>query len=259
MCKKLFKEPVTFTIGNSTIVLHYLVIVGSKMHNLENENSDTDIKGVFTWSKKDLTSIRGTVLEETIEKSNFFTDDFIDLKQQISDKFNLNLSSEDDLVLNESRKFVWSCVKSDLNLLDMLFANNNLVIFETVSFNNLRLKGQTNLIDFNSAKSRFKGMADNTLNRYKKKPSLFKDLARAFHSLFVIKELLLTGKYDSKLTGEKRDFILSLKNNNFKLSGEQLQEKFDFLMNEVINIEPPENKLLSIEDSNEYLIDLFVM
>lgn len=259
MQKNLVKEPVAFKVGDRTVLVHFLVVVGSKLHGLENENSDTDLKGVFTWSKNDLTSVQGQSLQDSLEKTNLKEEVFLDLKEQVNTYFNLGLTEKDDFVLFEARKFVLTATKSDLNLLDMLFASGEFVVFETVDFNALRFHGRKTLLDFTSAKSRFKGMADNTFRRYQSKPHLYKDLARAFHSLFVVKDLLQTGTYNSRLTGDNKYFVMDLKNNRFDFTAEELEAKFNELMNDVVNTEVPENEDFDVNKSNKFLTPLFLM
>jgi len=64
-----------FKLGNRIINIHYLAIVGSTLHGINTENSDTDIKGVFDWDLNKLFKF----YKQNFDKTEFFNNKLYNL------------------------------------------------------------------------------------------------------------------------------------------------------------------------------------
>jgi len=68
------------TVNGKGLTLHFLTVVGSKLHNLSGEKSDTDVKGVFTW---DQDVVNGLVRPaEQLDNKNMSKEDRAELMSQ---------------------------------------------------------------------------------------------------------------------------------------------------------------------------------
>lgn len=191
-----------FTVDGKGFTLHYLCVVGSKLHGVSNENSDTDLKGVFTYDRELLFGLNQ--LQETVEKSNVKKESWDLFVKELNQELQLELNSEDDVVLFESKKFAVTALKSELNMLDML--SSDMVLLESEEFSELR-KNAESFLDFELARKRFVGFSHNALKVFErsKRP---KDLAKTLHTLFLFKQLLKNKVYSPKMENQEEQKLV---------------------------------------------------
>jgi len=202
-----------FKLGNRIINIHYLAIVGSTLHGINTENSDTDIKGVFDWDLKELLKMKKP--QESIDKNNTLKEDWIDFIKQISKAFNLKEEDIDDLVLFESKKFFENIIKNELNFLDLIHSNKMLLIEN--KFKEIKDKKYL-FYDIERAKHKFLGMHKKYLKEYSKTKDLskkYKNLGRSLHVLWLIEDFMIYKKYSPRLNDSKIEVIKSIRNGYF--------------------------------------------
>lgn len=224
-----------FSVDGKGFTLHYLCVVGSKLHGVSNENSDTDLKGVFTYDRELLFGLNN--LQETLEKNNVKKESWELLVNELNNSFNLNLSFDDDVVLFESKKFATTALKSELNMLDMLMSD--MVVFESREFSDLKYNAES-FLDFELARKRFVGFSHNVLKVFErsKRP---KDLAKTLHSLFLLKQLLKNKVYSPKMFNEdERNLVVNTRNG--LVSEEFVRDKQVQLLNDLSFMEMPKSK-----------------
>lgn len=223
-----------FTVDGKGVTLHYLCVVGSKLHGVANESSDTDLKGVFTYDNEVLFGLRP--LQETFEKGTLNKDNWEQLVNDLNKELQLDLTLEDDVVLFESKKFAVNALKSELNMLDML--TSNLVVVESKQFNELR-KNAHLFLDFEQARKRFLGLSNNVAKIYLKSHKK-KDLAKTVHSLFLFKQLVVNKKYNPRVENQD-EFMFVVDTRNGLKSDEEVFKKQDELFSELNELVLPES------------------
>lgn len=254
----------TLTFQGRKLKVVFLTVVGSVLHKLDFEGSDTDYKGVFVWDKEfhaDLNENYDVLNNKTWKKVGVTKEDWQDFLDQFNKAFNLEVQFGDDLDLFEDKKFFLSSLKNDFNYLDMLWSNK--VTFLAKQFQNV-LDNREHFLDFDNAKSRFFGMASGSLkegskeNREQRKRN--KDLAKSLQFLYSLDELLTYKTYSTYLRNEdNRNEVLSVKkgerdlefvNNKFKELETNLLDRLETnpsLLNE---------KSYNKEVLNKVLVDL---
>jgi len=107
-------------LTKNEIYVHYVTLVGSRLHGLENDNSDYDLKFVYTYSQKDVNGIK--IPQDTLDDKNTSIED----KEIILSFLQKYLPGKElhDFAGFEARKFFINAMKSEPNMLDMLYANN---------------------------------------------------------------------------------------------------------------------------------------
>jgi len=202
------KQSKTFKLGNKTLHLLFLTTVGSKLHNLVLNNSDTDLKGVFVWSFED--NFLDSEFKKSLDKSNTKEEEWNELLSSLNKEFDLNLKPDDDLNLFELREFTRLSLKNDMNMLDMLFSTNH--VFNTEVFDTFK-NSKNSFLDAAQAKSRFFGMSKNCLNIFNKNNKRVKEGAKSLQMLFSLRQLLDNLDYSpSLLNEEERLLVLAVKN-----------------------------------------------
>lgn len=221
-----------FTVDGKGFTLHYLCVVGSKLHGVSNENSDTDLKGVFTYDRELLFGLNS--LQETFEKSNVKKDAWELFVKELNEELNVELSFEDDVVLFESKKFALTALKSELNMLDML--SSDMVLLESEKFSELR-KNSKSFLDFELARKRFVGFSHNALKVFERSKRS-KDLAKTLHTLFLFKQLLKNKTYSPKMENkEEQELVVNTRNG--LVSEEFVRNKQEYLLKELSLVEMP--------------------
>jgi len=203
------------TVNGKGLTLHFLTVVGSTLHNLNGLNSDRDVKGVFTWDQ-DVVNGLATPAEQ-LDNKNMRKEDRAELMAQLNEKFNTEF--DEDLDLFEGRKFFKNSMKSDPNMLDMLFANTvpDMVLFCSDKFAKV-LEKRDLFVNLELAKKRFLGMSFNTLKLGSKQnagKNKFKDLAKSLQSLFSFMNMVESGEFSPRLKESQRQEVLAVKNNTF--------------------------------------------
>lgn len=240
------------TLNGKSLTLHYLTIVGSTLHQLNTEQSDVDVKGVFTWEQN---VINGLITpQDTLDKKNMSKEDRTELMQQLSDNFVDHF--DEDLDLFEAKKFFKNAMKSEPNMLDMLYADTTYgnVLYCSKEFKEILQKRKL-FLNMEQAKKRFLGMSLNTF-KLGKKLKRSKDLAKSLQSLLSFKNMVLTNEYSPILEEEQRLLVMNTKKSEFsdKLvqNTKELRETFEKECNKLKlskqkdNFEILNNLLLSI-------------
>ncbi len=283
-------KPKTFTFGEQKLHLHFLTVVGSTLHQLTMQNSDIDVKGVFVWDEVvsaglktpkdnlDKNSTRQKVEEG--EKSDWQL-----LIEQLNNEFDLNLEEDDDLVLFEARKFMTTALKNDFNTFDMLFSTLS-PVFCTTMFQKVLDHGES-FLNMEYAKSRFTGMAENSLKTARSKlqkdnqdnlakstkmfefedntnhnhnqivhePGVAKPLAKSIQMLHSLIFLLNRQEFSPVLPSKERLEVLEIKKGLVPFY--IVKVRFDELMEEVQKLLNDKNKMIKSADVakvNELLV-----
>lgn len=190
--------------------LHLFSVVGSTLHGLNNENSDVDYKGVFTWDKKVLLGMSKPLL--SLDKNNTNKDEWELLLKDLNKDFGLNLTSDDDLVLFSAKEFFNLSYKNDSNMFDMLFNDNDkYTLLESEDFKELK-KHRKNFVNNTLAFKRFFGMANNTLSEAKKGVKTNKNLSKSLQMFYSLELLLKNGTFLPELPLELKQEVLNVKN-----------------------------------------------
>ena len=249
----------TLTVNNKKLTLHFLTVVGSTLHNLNGANSDVDVKGVFTWDNKELLGLNEPA--DTLDKKNMTKDDRLELMSELEVRFGRKF--DDDLDLFEAKKFFKNAMKSDPNMLDMLWANevSGMVLFSSNEFKKV-LDNRMLFLNFELAKKRFLGMSFNTFKLGSKQnagDNKFKDLAKSLQSLFSFQNLVENNEFNPRLKESQRQEVLAVKNNTFLREHADVvklvKNMRDELEKECEELELPETKF-DKEKLNELLLNL---
>jgi len=227
-----------FNINGKGLTLHFLAVTGSSVHGLKNSNSDTDLKGVFSW---DLSVTNQLVLpNDSLEASNVPEDDWNQFLFDLKSSLNINFEIEDDITFMDSRKFFLNLRKNELNMLDLVHSNN--VIYSSPQFN-LVIENKALLYDFNYARSKFIGLSGGALKErsraLKRLDKEFteednykaqKNLARSIHVLYIVLEFIEFKEYSSKLRNNKNlDLIKKIR--SFEINEDFVLKEKDRLIN----------------------------
>ena len=208
------------TVNGKNLTLHYLTVVGSTLHKLNGENSDLDCKGVFTWEQDVVNGL--VVPPDTLDNKNMSKEDRAELMKQLSDNFADNF--DEDLDLFEARKFFKNAMKSEPNMLDMLYANTvpGNVLYCDKEFQDV-LDNRKLFVDMSQAKQRFLGMSFNTF-KLGKKLKRSKDLAKSLQTLLSFKNMVENGEYSPVLKESQRREVLEVKYNAYFVEPDELSE-----------------------------------
>ena len=233
------------SVNGKNLTLHFLTVVGSQLHGLAGENSDRDVKGVFSWDKDVVDGLKKP--SEQLDNKNMKQEDRLELMGQLNKLFDTEF--DEDLDLFEGRKFFLNSMKSEPNMLDMLWANTvpNMVLFCSDSFQKV-LDNRKLFLNPNLAKLRFLGMSFNTL-KLGSKNGRSKDLAKSLQSCFSFLNLVSTGEHSPRLTSEQEDTVREVKFNALGLSHEDLIENTKVLRN---SLELACNELELEEEVNNF-------
>lgn len=236
------------SVNGKNLTLHFLTVVGSTLHGLDNFNSDRDVKGVFTWDQNVVNGI--VVPAEQLDNKNMRKEDRAELIAQLNKLFDTRF--DDDLDLFLARKFFKNALKSDPNMLDMLNADKvpGMVLFCSDMFQNV-LDNRELFLNFELAKLRFLGMSFNTFKLGSKQTAgknKFKDLAKSLQSLFSFMNLVETGKFNPRLKVSQKDEVLAVKNNVFMKTDEEVVQLVKVMR---LQLEAECDELLLPEDADK--------
>ena len=79
------KKGLRLEVNGKGLTLHFLTVVGSTLHNLNNSNSDRDVKGVFTWDQEVTNGM--VVPAEQLDNKNMRKEDRAELMAQLNKLF----------------------------------------------------------------------------------------------------------------------------------------------------------------------------
>lgn len=238
------------TVNGKNLTLHYLTVVGSTLHKLNGKGSDLDVKGVFTWEQD---VVNGLVTPpDTLDNKNMSKEDRAELMKQLSDNFVDHF--DEDLDLFEGRKFFKNAMKSEPNMLDMLYANTvpGNVLYCSKEFK-VVLDNRKLFVDMAQAKQRFLGMSFNTF-KLGKKLKRSKDLAKSLQTLLSFKNMVENGEYSPVLDEDQRHLVMNTKNDDFSEKLVQVTNE----LRETFEAECNELELPKAEDNFETLNKLLL-
>lgn len=253
----------TLTLGNKKMHLLLLTTVGSKLHKLELDNSDTDLKAVFVWDSSSLFNLEG--VSDTLDANKCDKDEWKDLMNQLNKEFNLDLEDDDDVAFFEAKKFFLTCMKNDSNVLDMLFSADR-PVFCADSFEEVFLNRNL-FLDKAQAFDRFTGMAKSSMHEARKlfmlekrnekqEKDLNKRLAKSLHFLHSFENFLKSGTHNPVLKDHQRLEVLEVKKGN--VSFELVLPRFNELLNRVFDRKPQQKERSSetVFKLNKLLLEL---
>lgn len=230
-------------LGSKKLHLLLLTTVGSRLHRLDLETSDTDLKGVFVWDSSALFGLDS--LPETLDAKKVPQEDWKSLVAQLNLEFGLDLEDDDDLSLFEAKKFFLTGLKNDFNVLDMLFSPLEHVFCADVFLP--ALESRELFLDTSDARQRFLGMAKGCLEEAKRldrkkdrtpkqERDLAKNLAKSLQFLFSFESFLKTGVHSPAMEGSQRDEVLEVKKGMFPFrSVARRWEELDARVNDLLD------------------------
>ena len=179
------------------------VVVGSRLHNLYNEDSDFDYRGVFMHSLRDLIS------------------PFKKLKNTSW------IEGDEDNTSYELADFCKAATKGNMTILEVLFSN---MVVDTTDVGKEMVENRVKFLDSSRIFHASKGYAH---NQYKKM-NLFEPDKRTpkfavayLRVLIQANELLKRGEFSPQITDE-RDFLLEVKYNWNNSMIPELSRKFEY-------------------------------
>ena len=236
----------TFKLGNKTLHLHFATLVGSKLHRLNTDLSDSDFKFVFSWSHKDVFSLED--LPNSLQKNNTNKEEWDRLVSDVcsflsSRSLSFSLDDCDDFAFFESKHFLKNALKNDFNMLDMLFSPLE-PLFCSNEFKEV-LSNKNSFLDVSQASVRFRGMAQSSLKLAKKlnnkenptdkeKNDFLKSSAKSLQFLFSLLAFLETHTHSPVLPDEFRFEVLNVKRG--LVSFDEVLNRF-FELDKVLNDE----------------------
>lgn len=243
-----------FSYKGKCFTLQFLSVVGSTLHGLNTKDSDVDYKAVFTWDKSVLFSMR-TYLSQ-LNKDNTDKDEWCYLLSQLNKEFNLNLKSDDDLVLFSAKEFFELSYKNDSNMFDMLYSDEEFVLYQTEKFLEVR-KNKEKFLNLYKSYNRYFGMSNNCFNLYKKGLNKNKNLAKSFQMLYVLELLLKDKKHYCKLPEELNLELKQIREGNVNydemlVKYQNLKEKLDSMEYEEVN-----NQDMYLDYMDNLLVNLY--
>lgn len=165
------------------------VVVGSRLHNLYNEKSDYDIRGIFMHPLKDLVSPF-----KKIKNTSW-------------------IEGDEDNTAYELREFCKMATQGNPTVLEILWSNQ--IRQDSATAKTLR-DNRHKFLDSRRIFEAHKGYAHNQYT----KMNLFAPDARTpkfsvayLRSLEQAKQLLATGEFNPQVTGELREFLMDVKYN----------------------------------------------
>ncbi len=247
-----------FTYCGMGLNLKFLSVVGSTLQGVNTNDSDLDLKGVFTWDNDLYFNLNQ--LQNSLEKTNTNKDEWNNLLKQLNQEFDLNLTENDDLVLYEAKTFFELSFKNDSNMFDMLYANENFVLYQTKTFKQVK-ENKDKFVDLFQASKRYQGMSATHLKQAEQnKGNVNKNYSKALQMLLSLDYLLKNKKHTCSLDLETRNYLKEVRNGNFDLENflfryKTLKENFaSFEQSLDKNYNPRETYL---KDFNNLLVSLY--
>lgn len=188
------------------------VVVGSRLHGLNNETSDYDIRGIFVNPIKQVLSPYQKVKNTTWLEGN------------------------EDNTAYELADFCKFATQGNATILEILYSDQ---IRETTGWGDLLIQNRTKFLDSERIYEAHKGYAQNQYN----KMNLFEPDARTpkfvvayIRVLLQAQKLLATGSYDGWLDDDMKAFLLDIKY-NFRIGlVPQITQTFVRLQTELMDV-----------------------
>lgn len=203
-----------FTYDGMKLKLKFLSVVGSTLQGVNTKDSDVDYKGVFTWDNDLFFGLK--TLQSSLDKNNTKKDEWNNLLLQLNKEFNLNLNENDDVVFYSAQEFVDLSFKNDSNMLDMLYSQNDFVLYETNGFKLLR-ENKDKFLNLFMAFKRLLGMSQTYFNLATKGVNVHKHYSKSLQMLYSLKLLLLDNTYYCQLPLDMRLYLLDLRRGDYFL------------------------------------------
>lgn len=181
------------------------VIIGSQLHGLANEKSDIDIRGIHISPLKDIISPY-----KKIKNTSWIEGNVDDTSYELSN-------------------FCKYATHGNPNIIEILYSD---MIEDTTLMGKLIVDNKLKFLDSTRIYEAFKGYAH---NQYKKM-NLFEPDARTpkfavayLRTMFQGEQLLRTGEFDCRMSGEFKDFLLEVKYNFSPKLVNELSKRFVLL------------------------------
>jgi predicted nucleotidyltransferase len=213
-------------------VIIALLVGGSTLYGLNNENSDIDIRGIFSLSKP------SQILGLDLYKAKSF------------DSYTIN-NDEVDGSLHELRHYIYLLSKTNTQVLDVLFAPEDAFFFKDIYIDLMR-ENASRLIDSGQLYNSMKGYIHNEIRLLlgertgklggKRKDALdtygysYKNLVQVLRLSFAAKTFFQTGEYPVKISDfdqNLHDELMDIKNNPSKFSYEYAQKRSENLISDL--------------------------
>ena len=131
--------------------------------------SDTDYRGIFIADPDTKLGLTGAINEievKTDGEGGLAPVEQRALIKELNEKLGLNMAEDEDLVLYEIKKFVTMALENNPNIMDLVFTDDDAVIYETEKGKKLRTEGKKIFMS-TKTKFTFSGYAMSQLNRIK--------------------------------------------------------------------------------------------
>ena len=140
-------ELILFTLAGSRFYgTHYEAGDPDRQHPFNPDYvSDTDRRGVFIAHPDTKLGLTGNITEievKTAGEDKLAPPEQRALIKELNEKLGLNMSEDEDLVLYEVKKFVTLALDANPNILDLVFADDEAVIYENDKGKKLREEGK---------------------------------------------------------------------------------------------------------------------
>lgn len=230
--------------ARDTFLMHYfyssykdnpittLLVGGSTLYGLNNENSDIDIRGIFSLSNP------AQILGLDLYKAKSF------------DSYTIN-NEDVDGSLHELRHFIYLLSKTNTQVLDVLFAPEEAFFFKD-SYIDLMRENSSRLIDSGQLYNSMKGYIHNEIRLLlgertgklggKRKDALdtygysYKNLVQVLRLSFAAQTFFETGTYPVKISDFNQnlhDELMDIKNNPSKYSYDYAQKRSEHLITDL--------------------------
>lgn len=170
-----------FTFNNQTYKLLLFTLAGSRFYGthydpedpdrihpfIENYCSDSDYRGVFLADPDTKLGMQGTIeqIEVKKNKQGVVPEDQQELIKELNKKLGMNMPLDEDIALYEVKKFISLALENNPNIMDLLFADNDSVIYKNKK--GKKLLKNSDLFISKKTKFTFSGYAISQLQRIK--------------------------------------------------------------------------------------------
>ena len=162
-------ELILFTTAGSRFYgTHYEAGDPDRQHPFKpNYSSDHDYRGVFIAHPDTKLGLTGNITEievKTAGEDKLAPPEQRALIKELNEKLGLNMAEDEDLVLYEVKKFVTMALENNPNICDIIFADDEAVIYENDKGKKLREEGK-GIFMSTKTKFTFSGYAMSQLKR----------------------------------------------------------------------------------------------
>lgn len=162
---------ILFTLAGSRFYgTHYEAGDPERQHPFKpNYSSDHDYRGIFIAHPDTKLGLTGNITEievKTAGEDKLAPPEQRALIKELNEKLGLNMAEDEDLVLYEVKKFVTMALENNPNIMDIVFADDDAVIYENDKGKKLREEGK-GIFMSTKTKFTFSGYAMSQLKRIK--------------------------------------------------------------------------------------------